>query len=165
MRTKELFQSWYLSKYFWRRFSRSVTQKVKFILKQPVRNNLEKTTRKEILEICNKSRSNRLNQLLMNLSPKYIAYIQSGPSMMSWVDPHPFNQVDPHPFNWVDPHPFDLRVWIDSGHHWRSGLYIVPSKDKGGLRPLVESNRLEMGCSNLNVQSGPSMMSWVNPHP
>ena len=45
--------------------------------------------------------------------------------MMSWVDPHPFNQVDPHPFNWVDPHPFDLRVWIDSGHHWRSGLYIL----------------------------------------
>ena len=23
--------------------------------------------------------------------------LQSGPSMMSWVDPHPFNRVDPHP--------------------------------------------------------------------
>ena len=29
-------------------------------------------------------------------------YIQSGPSMMSWVDPHSFNQVDPHPFKRVD---------------------------------------------------------------
>ena len=50
MRTKELFQSWFVSKYFRRHFVRSVTQKVKFILKQPVRNSLEKTTRKEILE-------------------------------------------------------------------------------------------------------------------
>ena len=54
---------------------------------------------------------------------KITVNIQSGPSMMSWVDPHPFNWVNPHPFNWVDTHPFDLRLWINSGHHWRSGLY------------------------------------------
>ena len=27
----------------------------------------------------------------------FSSFIQSGPSMMSWVNPHPFNRVDPHP--------------------------------------------------------------------
>ena len=40
--------------------------------------------------------------------------VQSGPSMMSWVDPHPFNQVDPHPFNRVDSKGVDrLNRWED----------------------------------------------------
>ena len=68
--------------------------------------------------------------------------IQSGPSMMSLVDPHPFNQVDPHPFNWVDPHPFDLRVWIDSGHHWRYRQYIL--KNLVAVRAAELIDRKEM---------------------
>ena len=79
-----------------------------------------------------------------------VSDLQSGPSMMSWVDPHPFNRVDPHPFNWVDPHPFDLWVWIDWGHHWRSGLYVTtthphwPPKDPYQKR----TNAIHSACVN-----------------
>ena len=35
-----------------------------------------------------------LLQILHNSDNKPSNYVQSGPSMMSWVDPHPFNWVD-----------------------------------------------------------------------
>ena len=47
----------------------------------------------------------------------YTIHIQCGPSMRSWVYPHPFIESI-HTL-------LRRRVWIDSRRHWRSTLYVV----------------------------------------
>ena len=86
-----------------------------------------------------------------------VSDLQSGPSMMSWVDPHPFNRVDPHPFNWVDPHPFDLRVWIDSGHHWQSGLYYVVRCIRCMSSHLAKHSAISYTAAKIRLILGPSV--------